>query len=176
MQSHKNIYSLTNIIIVFTIFMYLVQINIDNGGLYFGLNIYFFIDNLYYQAISTIFAHGGVEHLAMNMIVLWQVGNMLEYSIGKVKFFILYIIGGILTSIGTLAYMYYFDDFVNVVGASGAISVLFGYIALKIKDQRIGMLIYILLISFVPILFGMNIAWYSHLIGFAVGIFTGFLV
>ena len=176
MQSHKNIYSLTNIIIAFTIFMYFVQTNIPNGGLYLGLNIHFFLNKFYYQILSTIFTHGGYEHLSMNMIVLWQVGNMLEYHIGKIRFIILYIIGGILTSLGTLAYMYYFNDFNNVVGASGAISVLFGYIALKIKDQRIGMVVYILLISFVPILFGMNIAWYSHLIGFVVGIFTGFLI
>jgi len=176
MQSHKNIYSLTNIIIVLTVFMYFVQTNISNGGLYLGLNVHFFINKFYYQVLSSIFTHGGIEHLAMNMIVLWQVGNMLEYHIGKVRFLILYIIGGILTSIGTLAYMYYFDDFSNVVGASGAISVLFGYIALKIKEQRMGMVIYILLISFVPILFGMNIAWYSHLIGFVVGILTGFLI
>jgi membrane associated rhomboid family serine protease len=156
--------------------MYFVQINIPNGDLYLGLNIYFFINGYYYQILSTIFTHGGFEHLAMNMIVLWQVGNILEHNIGKIRFLILYLIGGVLTSLGTLAYMYYFDDFSNVVGASGAISVLFGYIALKIKEQRLGMGIYILLISFVPILFGMNIAWYSHLIGFVIGIFSGFII
>jgi membrane associated rhomboid family serine protease len=156
--------------------MYFIQTNLINGSLYLGLNIYFFTAELYYQVLSTMFAHGGLEHLAMNMIVLWQVGNMLEYHIGKVRLFILYIVGGILTSIGTLAYMYYFNDFSNVIGASGAISVLFGYIALKIKEQRMGMFIYILLISFVPLLFGMNIAWYSHLIGFAIGLILGFVI
>jgi len=176
MNSHNKIYTATNVIIVFTIFMYLVQINISNGSLYMGLNIYFFNDKLYYQILSTIFAHGGFEHLAMNMIVLWQLGNMLEHNIGKIRFILLYLLGGVLTSVGTLAYMYYFDDFSNVVGASGAISVLFGYIAHKIKEQRIGMLIYILVISFVPMLFGMNIAWYSHLIGFAIGILAAFLI
>jgi len=176
MQNHKKLYTLTNIIIVFTILMYLIQINVTNGDLYFGLNIYFFIDKLYYQAISSMFTHGGVEHLAMNMIVLWQIGNILEQNIGKIRFILLYILGGVLTSFGTLAYMYYFDDFSNVVGASGAISVLFGYIALRIKEQRAGMFIYIILISFVPLLFGMNIAWYSHLIGFAIGLIAGFVI
>ena len=176
MQNHKKVLTLTNIIIAITVIMYFIQINIPNGGLYLGLNIYFFIDKLYYQVLSTMFAHGGYEHLAMNMLVLWQIGNMLEEYIGKIRLSILYFVGGLLTSFGTLAYMYYFDDFSNVVGASGAISVLFGYIALKIKSQRAGMFMYILLISFVPLLFGMNIAWYSHLIGFAIGLILGFLV
>jgi membrane associated rhomboid family serine protease len=176
MTNHKKLYTFTNIIIAFTIMMYVIQISIPNGGLYLGLNIYFFTLGFYYQILSTIFAHGGIEHLAMNMLVLWQIGNLLEENIGKIRFLILYFIGGLLTSIGTLAYMYYFSDFANVVGASGAISVLFGYIALKIKEQRVGMVVYILLISFVPLLFGMNIAWYSHLIGFAIGVILGFII
>ena len=176
MTNHKKLYTITNIIIAFTVFMYIIQISIPNGGLYLGLNIYFFTAGLYYQVITTMFSHGGLEHLAMNMIVLWQVGNLLEQSIGKIRFLLLYFLGGILTSVGTLVYMYYFDDFANVVGASGAISVLFGYIALKVKEQRMGMVVYILLISFVPLLFGMNIAWYSHLIGFLLGILAGFVI
>jgi len=165
----------TNIIIFITIVTYIIQISIPHGTLYFGLNIYFFVNHFYYQLISTIFAHGGLEHLAMNMIVLWQFGNMIEQYIGKIKFLILYLIGGILTSIGTLGYMYIFNNWVNVVGASGAISVLLGYFALVVPSQRKGMITMILLISFVPLFLGMPIAWYSHLIGFFIGWIIGYL-
>jgi membrane associated rhomboid family serine protease len=122
-----------------------------------------------------MFAHGGLEHLAMNMIVLWQFGNLLEGYIGKIKFFIIYIFGGIITSIGTLVYIYYSSDFINVVGASGAISVLMGYYALKVKEDRKGIAVWILLISFVPLMFDIPVAWYAHLIGFAVGFIIGFV-
>jgi membrane associated rhomboid family serine protease len=176
MNKHQEIFTLTNIIILITILSYFIQTNIPYGDILFGLNIYFFTNELYYQLLSTMFAHGGVEHLAMNMIVLWQMGNLLEGYIGKFRFFLIYFIGGILTSIGTLAYMYFTEDFVNVVGASGAISVIMGYYALKVPDERKGIFVWIILISFVPILFGMPVAWYSHLIGFVIGFLTGFIL
>ena len=176
MNKHQEIFTLTNIIILITILSYFIQTNIPYGDILFGLNIYFFTNGLYYQLLSTMFAHGGVEHLAMNMIVLWQMGNLLEGYIGKFRFFLIYFIGGILTSIGTLAYMYFTEDFVNVVGASGAISVIMGYYALKVPDERKGIFVWIVLISFVPILFGMPVAWYSHLIGFVIGFLTGFIL
>ncbi len=175
MNKHREIITLTNILIATTILFYFVQINILYGNVLLGLNIYFFAEKLYYQPLSTMFAHGGLEHLAMNMIVLWQFGNLLEGYIGKIKFFIIYIFGGILTSIGTLVYIYYSSDFINVVGASGAISVLMGYYALKVKEDRKGIAVWILLISFVPLMFDIPVAWYAHLIGFAVGFIIGFV-
>lgn len=175
MNKHKELLTLTNIIILVTIFCYFIQINIQNGNLLFGLNLYFFEAQLYYQPLSTIFAHGGIEHLAMNMIVLWQFGNLLEAYIGEVRFFIIYIVGGVLTSLLTLGYIYFGDPFTNVVGASGAISVLMGYYALKVKEERKGIVVWILLISFVPLAFGIPVAWYAHLIGFVVGFLFGFI-
>ena len=175
MQQTK-ILTATNIIILFTIILYGVQLSIQNGGLYMGLNIYFFKYQFYYQLVSTMFAHGGIAHLLMNMFVLYQFGNMIEEAIGKIKYLFLYFIGGVLTSIGTLAYMYYTGDWSNVVGASGAISVLLGWFALKDKVQRNGIIVWILLISFAPLLLGMPVAWYSHLIGFALGWLIGLII
>ena len=112
----------------------------------------------------------------MNMFVLWQFGNLLEQYIGKVRFLLLYFIGGILTSIGTLVYIYFTSDLINVVGASGAISVLLGFLALKDQEQRKGIIVWILLISFAPLLFGVPVAWYAHLIGFAFGWMMGYFI
>ena len=169
-------FTLTNIIIAITFIMYIIQINIDNGSLWLGLNVYFFTNELYYQVISSIFTHGSEMHIVMNMFVLWQFGNFIEMYVGKIKFLLIYILGGVLTSFGTLTYMYYFDNWVNVVGASGAISVLFGYVALRHKQQRMNIITWVMLMSFVPLLFGMNIAWYSHLIGFVIGFIMGFII
>jgi len=175
MQQNR-LLSSTNIIIAITIIIYIIQINLPNGSLWLGLNIYFFINKLYYQLVSTMFAHGGIEHIAMNMIVLWQFGNMIEYAIGKKRFLIIYFIGGILTSLGTLAYMYSFSQWSNVVGASGAISVLLGYYALKVPQERKAMIIWVVLISFAPLLLGVPVAWYSHLIGFVIGWIMGYFI
>jgi membrane associated rhomboid family serine protease len=156
--------------------MFTIQNNIQNGDLLFGLNIYFFKYELYYQLLSTIFVHGGIAHILMNMFVLFQFGNMIEQYIGKFKFLILYIIGGLLTSVGSLAYMYYTGNWANIVGASGAISVIMGWYALKDNYQRKGIVVWISLISFAPLLLGLPVAWYAHIIGFCIGWIMGYLL
>jgi len=168
--------TVTNIIILLNIFMFIIQNTIHNGILYFGLNIYFFTNELYYQLLSTMFVHGGVAHILMNMFVLYQFGTIIERIIGIPKYLFLYFIGGLLTSIGSLAYMYLTGDWANLVGASGAISVLLGWFALKDTYQRKGIIVWVLLISFAPLLLGMPIAWYSHLIGFALGWVMGYFI
>ena len=172
----QNNITATNIIIIITVIMFGIQNSIENGNLYLGLNIYFFKAELYYQLISTMFTHGGFAHITMNMFVLYQFGNMIEEAIGVKKYLFLYFIGGILTSIGSLAYMYYTGEWSNLVGASGAISVLLGWFALKDKVQRKGIIVWILLISLAPLLLGLPIAWYSHFIGFALGWVMGYFL
>ena len=177
MNSHTKFNTLTNYLIILTIICYGLQNIIPDGTVRFGLNVLIlqYPEHFFYQLLSTIFTHGGIEHLLMNMIVLWQFGNMLEEYMGKIRFLMLYLIGGVLTSVGTLVYMYSTGDFVNVVGASGAISVMMGYFALKVPSQRNGIIVWMLAISFLPLLFGMPIAWYSHLIGFGLGFVFGFI-
>ena len=63
-------FTATNILIIITVLMYIVQINMSNGGLYLGLNLYFMVYDFWWQPLSTMFAHGGIAHLGMNMFVL----------------------------------------------------------------------------------------------------------
>lgn len=172
----NKIFTFTNVLIFINIIMFGVQNSIQNGSLIFGLNIFFFEYELYYQLLSTMFVHGGLAHILMNMFVLFQFGNMIEEVIGKIKFLFLYFIGGLLTSIGSLAYMYFTQDWANLVGASGAISVLLGWYALKDSYQRQGIIVWVLLISFAPLLLGLPVAWYAHLIGFALGWLMGYFL
>lgn len=172
----NRIFTATNIIIFLNILMFIIQNSIHNGILYFGLNIYFFTNELYYQLLSTMFVHGGIAHILMNMFVLYQFGNIIESALGIPKYLLLYFVGGVLTSIGSLAYMYITGDWANLVGASGAISVLLGWYALKDTYQRKGIIVWILLISFAPLLLGLPVAWYSHLIGFALGWLIGYIL
>ncbi len=74
----KKDFTATNILIIITVLMYIIQINIPKGGLLFGLNLYFLVYDFWWQPLSTIFAHGGIAHLGMNMFVLWQFGNLIE--------------------------------------------------------------------------------------------------
>ena len=174
MQQTKYL-TLTNIVIALTIFMYAVQNIIPNGNLYMGLNFYFIEAGFWWQPLSTMFTHGGIGHLLMNMFVLYQFGNLVETYSGKLNLLILYLVGGLLTSIVSFAFMLMFQLNHNLVGASGAICVLLGYVALVDTYQRKGIIIWILLISFAPLLIGLPIAWYAHLIGFIFGWLIGLI-
>lgn len=165
----KKDFTATNVIILITVIMYIIQINIPQGGLLFGLNLYFMVYDFWWQPLTTIFAHGGIAHLGMNMFVLWQFGNLIERFRGKKEIILLYFITGIITSLLSFLYIYYLDHNVNLVGASGAICAILGYVAYYDKAQRSGIITWILLISVAPLLIGLPIAWYSHFIGLAVG-------
>ena len=168
-QITKKDFTATNILIIITILIYLVQINIPNGGLLLGLNLYFVVYDFYWQPLTTIFAHGGIGHLGMNMFVLWQFGNLIERYKGSKELVALYLVSGLLTSLFSFAYIFYLDNQVNLVGASGAICAMLGYVAYYDKAQRSGIITWILLISVAPLLIGLPIAWYAHFIGLAVG-------
>ena len=159
----------TNILIFITVVMYIIQINTPQGGLLFGLNLYFLIYDFWWQPLSSMFAHGGIAHLGMNMFVLWQFGNLIERGRGKKEIVFLYLISGILTSLLSFAYIFYLDNSVNLVGASGAICALLGYVAYYDKAQRSGIITWILLISVAPLIIGLPIAWYAHFIGLGIG-------
>ena len=159
----------TNILIFITVVMYIIQINTPQGGLLCGLNLYFLVYDFWWQPLSSMFAHGGIAHLGMNMFVLWQFGNLIERGRGKKEIVFLYLITGIVTSLLSFAYIFYLDNSVNLVGASGAICALLGYVAYYDKAQRSGIITWVLLISVAPLIIGLPIAWYAHFIGLGIG-------
>ncbi|WP_428026926.1 rhomboid family intramembrane serine protease [Arcobacter sp.] len=172
MQDNKLI-TVSNFIILVTILMYVFQTNMENGSLFLGLNVFFLEANLWYQPLSSMFAHGGVGHILMNMFVLFQFGNLIEKYRGVKTLLILYFIGGVLTSLLSFAFMQLMDFNHNLVGASGALCVLLGYVALVDTYQRKGIITWVVIISIAPVLIGLPVAWYAHLIGLAVGYFMG---
>ncbi|MBR2917205.1 MAG: rhomboid family intramembrane serine protease [Campylobacter sp.] len=164
----------TPVLIALNCAIYALQYLIYNPyefGLFFGLNELFFA-GAYWQILSSMFIHGSFMHILMNMAVLYQFGSILERYLGWVKFGILYIIGGVITGLLSLGYLAF--ESVNLVGASGAISVLLGFLAYIDRFNRKGLIIVILIVSFAPLLIGVSVAWYAHLIGFGVGYLAGF--
>lgn len=139
----------------------------------FGLNILFFKKDFYWQILSSMFLHANLTHLILNMIVLFQFGLILERKIKSLNFILLYLLGGTISSILSLFYIYftyiYFNQTINLVGASSAICVLMGFYAFLDKHSTKGLIIALLLMSFVPLLMGVNIAWYGHIFGFICG-------
>ncbi len=151
----------------------------DHPALYlkYGLNPYFMKAGFWWQPLTTMFLHASWSHLLMNMAVLFQFGILLERELGAhLRYLVIYFGGGILTSLLSYAFMAAMGMEANLIGASGAISVLFGWFAMKDPHLRGGLIVSILIISFAPLLMGIPIAWYAHLIGFGLGWIAGYLI
>jgi len=157
--------SISNILIAINTLIFLF---ITPSPMY-GLNIYFYLSGLWWQPLSTMFFHADFNHLFMNMSMLFIFGNMIEKEIKKSKFIFIYFGGGILTSLLSSIILITIFHNHNLIGASGAISVLLGFYAYFDRYRRKGIFIALLLYSFAPLLLGINIAWYAHIIGFFIG-------
>jgi membrane associated rhomboid family serine protease len=82
-------------------------------------------------AFTSMFMHGSIVHLGGNMLFLWIFGNNVEDAMGRVKFVLFYLLGGIAALAGQTLIASGDGNVVPLVGASGAIAaVLGGYILL----------------------------------------------
>ncbi|MGT2930072.1 rhomboid family intramembrane serine protease [Streptococcus dentasini] len=84
-----------------------------------------------WRLVSPVFVHIGWEHLIINGISLYFVGRIAEELWGTVKFFILYLLAGIMGNIATLF-------FTPDVLAAGASTSLFGLFAAIVTISYIG--------------------------------------
>lgn len=163
----------TFLLIILNFFIFLLDLVLNNGyfKIIFGLNTLFF-EGFFWQIVTTIFVHGSALHVIMNMAVLFQFGSFLEKYLGSIKFTIFYVLGGIFTSLLSLSYLF-FNENVNLIGASGAICVLLGFVAYYDKQNAKGLIVATLLMSFAPLLLGVRVAWYAHIFGFIIGYLAG---
>jgi rhomboid protease GluP len=79
----------------------------------------------WWRCLTYAFNHGGVIHLAFNMVALFQVGPLIEQEIGRSRFIILYL----LTAITATLAGYFWHPLAPVVGASGSLFGLIGFAA-----------------------------------------------
>ena len=92
---------------------------------------------------TSMFMHGSILHIGGNMLFLWIFGNNLEESMGPIKYFLFYIVGGIAALALQVAISPH--STAPTIGASGAIAaVLGGYIVLY-PQARVLTLVFIVL-------------------------------
>ena len=90
--------------------------------------------------ITSMFLHGGILHLAGNMLYLWIFGNNIEDYLGRFRFLIFYLLSGIAAAL-THAIVFS-DSLVPMVGASGAISGILGAYLVTYPKARVVMLVW----------------------------------
>ena len=92
----------------------------------------------YYRLFTCMFLHFGVQHLLYNMLLLIFVGNMLEKAVGKVRYLMIYLGGGILGNLLSMVVAMRADSYAVSAGASGAIFAVVGalvFLAVKNRDR-----------------------------------------
>lgn len=78
--------------------------------------------------VTHMFLHGGLVHLAMNMVFLAWVGRQVEWLLGPARLLLLFLLGGIAG--GLTQVLVTPTSVIPMVGASGAISAVFATYAL----------------------------------------------
>ena len=143
---------------------------------------------------SAMFMHGGVFHIAGNMLYLWIFGNNIEDKLGHIRFIFFYIFCGIIS-----AYANALTDpqsHIPMIGASGAISGVLGAYLLLFPRAMVHTLVFLgffvtvikipalIVIGFWAIIQLINglvstglareggIAWFAHIGGFLSGLLT----
>ncbi|MFZ5469976.1 MAG: rhomboid family intramembrane serine protease [Myxococcota bacterium] len=122
----------------------------------------------WWRVVATVFAHGNWLHLALNMSVVWTLGQTLERAIRPWRFALV----SLVTALGSSLFVLLFAYQQPTLGASGMI---IGYagVMLPIATQRgrrelSTWLLQIAVISLLP-----GISWQGHLGGFLFGLPLG---
>jgi membrane associated rhomboid family serine protease len=92
--------------------------------------------------LTSMFMHGGLLHIAGNMLFLWIFGNNVEDSMGKPRFILFYLLGG-LAAIATQTVINP-SGAVPTLGASGAIAAVLGGYALLYPRARVVTVVFII--------------------------------
>jgi hypothetical protein len=74
--------------------------------------------------ITSIFLHGGWLHLLGNMLILWVFGGLVEDRLGHLRFFIFYVLAGMVSGLAHVIYLS--QSKIPCLGASGAIAAILG--------------------------------------------------
>ena len=123
-------------------------------------------DGELWRLVTGGFLHGGIIHIGFNMYLLYMLGNMLEPSLGSVRFAAVYLASLLAGSFGAVLLS---PDRITV-GASGAVFGLMAFAFLEMRRRGIdpmqsgigGLLVLNLIITFLP---GFNISIGGHIGG-----------
>ncbi|MGI4761675.1 MAG: rhomboid family intramembrane serine protease [Janthinobacterium lividum] len=130
-----------------------------------------------WRLVSSLFVHGGVTHLLLNMASLWLLGVLLEARTGGARLLAAYLASGVAASVATL---WYHSGGINSTGASGAIFGLYGLLLALLLSKKIvldkwdrrgmlGLVLYLVLSNLLSGLTG-NIDNIAHLGGLLMGL------
>jgi uncharacterized protein len=188
-----NVILISTNILLYLVFMILLYVNssfID----YIAIKPSNILSGKYlWTFLTCMFMHGGIFHLFANMLSLFFIGSLVERLLGHKRYFLFYLIAGLLSSLFFVFSSIFFGGFdTYAIGASGALFGLVGLLVLltpnlpvyvmfipipiRMKYAGPGILIALWLISIAPLAIGGNripIGNTAHLGGLVVGLIYG---
>jgi membrane associated rhomboid family serine protease len=167
---------LTNALIVINVIAFIWQ-STTNGGAGYDHGYLIGRDVVqhgeWWRIITSGFLHFGIAHIALNMLALYQVGNLVELLFGKFRFMLLYLIA--LVGAGLAVVWFNYDQ--PTLGASGAIFGLFGAlvaVGLRLGSRGRSLISQVLPIIILNLVFTFAVPGISAA-GHVGGLITGFL-
>jgi len=182
----------TRAIIIINVIVFFVLL--FSGSLEGAINDYGMIPALImdgrrlFTLLSSMFLHGGIIHLAGNMLYLYVFGDNVEYSFGHKTYLAFYLLCGIAAGVAHILATDPASWNIPTIGASGAISGVLGAYLFLYPRARIVTLVFVRFIYFVrvpavvflgfwffyqfltPILEPMSsVAYWAHIGGFLAG-------
>jgi len=104
----------------------------------------------YLTLLTSMFMHGGWLHIIFNMLFLWIFGNNVEDSMGRVRYVLFYLLGGLVAIAAQIAVSA--NSEVPTIGASGAIAaVLGGYLILYPRARVLTIIFLLFFFTFIEI-------------------------
>jgi membrane associated rhomboid family serine protease len=140
------------------------------------------------------FLHAGFLHIGGNMLFLWIFGNNIEDFLGRVKYVLFYLLGGLAAGFSqVVTHLHGTDSLIPAVGASGAIAAVMGAYLVLFPRARIRVLVPIFILFTVVqlsayVVLGLwfvfqfftgantGVAWMAHVGGFLFGVAAIYLL
>ncbi len=135
--------AITSIVIAVNLFVFLLEL--ANGSAF--VKQWSFVPSDLFQVnglvtmVTAMFLHGGLLHIAGNMIFFWAFGPEVEEMMGRTKFAAFYLLGG-LVAFGAQV-MLNPDSRTPMLGASGAIAAVMGAFLVTFPRDRIRSLVFL---------------------------------
>ena len=121
------------------------------------------------RVVASTFFHGGFLHIAGNMLFLWVFGNNIEDFLGRVKYILFYLVGGLVAGLAHILWTLRLDSmsasavsaclesnaaqgcaaigqYVPAVGASGAVAAVMGAYLVLYPRHKVNVLVPIVII------------------------------
>ncbi len=139
--------------------------------------------------VTSMFLHGGLFHIAGNMLYLWIFGNNVEDTLGHARYLVFYLVSGVAAALMQILVSRASD--VPMIGASGAVSgvlgaylilfphanvvtlVIFGFFFRVMRIPAVIILGFWIVVQLVNGLGSLGasggVAWFAHVGGFVAG-------